>query len=170
MSTIEAITLEYSYLLSSQLEAMRQHYDGMLSNTHASSSALSNEIETLSSRLTAAETQAKQAEAEKEKAVKRAEKATDVSRELHRSLQVEKSLNEGLSLKIKSLGEKMVQVQTDKEEMERRVGGLEETVRDLMFALEAGATIKQAGGEDSGVGGDLVVKQSAQGKGRRGKK
>lgn len=169
MSTIEAITLEYSYLLSSQLEAMRQHYDGMLSSTHASSSALTVEIEDLGRRLESAETSARVAQAEKDKAVKRADKAGELSRELHRSLQVEKALNEGLSEKVKSLSDRVDKEQRGRVDMEYRVAGLEETVRDLMFALEAGAKIKQAGGEDDGVGGDLMVRQ-AGGKSKKGKK
>lgn len=169
MSTIEAITLEYSYLLSSQLEAMRQHYDGMLSATHASSSTLSANIADLDSRLHAAEASAAAAQAERDKAVKRADKVGELSRELHRTLQVEKALNEGLSQKVKSLTEKVEVEHKERTEMQDRVAGLEETVRDLMFALEAGAKIKQAGGEDDGVGGDLMVRQTAA-KGRKGKK
>jgi len=34
---------------------------------------------------------------------------------------------------------------------------LEETVRDLMFSLEAGVRIQAAGGAEGGEGGDLVV-------------
>ncbi len=149
ISTIESITLEYSYLLSSQLEAMRQHY--------ASQSARLATLE-------AAEKRALEAERAKETAERRAEKASELSRSLQASLSAERAMSEGLSTRVKSLKEagEAKERQGREKEKERRekedeVKVLEETVRDLMFSLEAGVRIQAAGGAEGGEGGDLVV-------------
>jgi BRCA1-associated protein len=152
MSTIEAITLEYSYLLSSQLEAMRQHYE---SQTLAQVSRL-DEIEAVQARAEAAEQAKRDAEAARLKADKRAEKAADLTRSLQASLSAERAMAEGMSARINKLREQVEQAEKVKRDRENEVKGLEETVRDLMFSLEAGLKIKEAGGE-SGQGGDLVV-------------
>jgi BRCA1-associated protein len=152
MSTIEAITLEYSYLLSSQLEAMRQHYE---SQTLAQVSRL-DEIEAVQARAEAAEQAKRDAEAARLKADKRAEKAADLTRSLQASLSAERAMAEGMSARINKLREQVEQAEKVKRDREDEVKGLEETVRDLMFSLEAGLKIKEAGGE-SGQGGDLVV-------------
>lgn len=163
MSTIEAITLEYSYLLSSQLEAMRQHYE---SQTLSQTSRI-DLIEAVQARAAIAEKAKQDAEAARLKAEKRAEKAAEITRSLQASLSAERAMAEGLSARISRLREQVEQAEKGKRDREDEVKGLEETVRDLMFSLEAGLKIKDAGG-DAGQGGDLVV---VPGKGKKkGKK
>lgn len=164
MSTIEAITLEYSYLLSSQLEAMRQHYE---SQTLSQSSRL-DEMKAVEERAEAAERAKAEAEAARTKAEKRAEKAADLTRSLQASLSAERAMAEGLSARINKLREQVDQAEKGKRDREEEVKGLEDTVRDLMFSLEAGLKVKEAGGE-SGQGGDLVVVPGGKAK-RKGKK
>ena len=142
ISTIESITLEYSYLLSSQLEAMRQHYESQSSRL---------------AKLEAAESRAIEAERAREKAERRAEKATELSRSLQASLSVERAMSEGLSTRVKGLAEGLDRKERERREKEGEVKGLEETVRDLMFTLEAGMRIQAGGGAEGGEGGDLVV-------------
>jgi BRCA1-associated protein len=152
ISSIESITLEYSYLLSSQLESMRQHYE--------------KESDLLRSRLTDLERsttltadrvkQMEESEKSREKAERKAERAIDLSRSLQATLEAEKAMSKGLSERIKNLERKNQLVESEKKEKEDEVQNLEETVRDLMFSLEAGIKVQEAGGE-SGEGGDLVV-------------
>jgi len=163
MSTIEAITLEYSYLLSSQLEAMRQHYER---ETAAQASRIS-ELEAENARVRAAEAAAAQAEAARleaerarEKAEARAAKALEMTRSLQTSLGSERSMTEGLTARINKLRAELDAARAARDEKTSEIKTLEETVRDLMFTLEAGMQIQQGGGAEAGEGGDLVVVDS----------
>lgn len=161
MSTIEAITLEYSYLLSSQLEAMRQHYESQ-AISHAPAAA---DLDTLRIQAESAAAALREAEAAREKAEKKASKAATLARDLARNLEAEKAMSEGLAQRVKRLSEEVEVEGKLRGQKEEEVKGLEETVRDLMFSLEAGLKIQEAGGADAGEGGDLVVLPgSAKGK------
>jgi BRCA1-associated protein len=142
MSTIEAITLEYSYLLSSQLEAMRQHYESV---SLAQSSRLT-ELESIHNRIAQAERARLEADLAKEKAEKKAQKASELTRSLQASLSAERAMSEGLSVRVGKLKEQLDEVDKEKRAKENEVKGLEDTVRDLMFSLEAGLKIQEGGG------------------------
>lgn len=161
MSTIEAITLEYSYLLSSQLEAIRQHYE---SQSLAQSSRL-DELQAIQTRVEAAERAKAEAETARLKAERKAEKASELTRSLQASLSAERAMSEGLSVRVGKLKEQVESAEKARRDKEEEVKGLEETVRDLMFTLDAGMKIQEAGG-DGGAGGDLGVAVKAE-KGRK---
>lgn len=111
------------------------------------------------------------AEREKEKAERKAKQATEVSRSLQSSLASERAMSQGLSERIKVLEEDRGQKDQERRELELEKVGLEDTVKDLMFSLEAGMKIQEMGGE-GGEGGDLMIqpnqtvnnKQSTKGK------
>ncbi|ORX40475.1 hypothetical protein BD324DRAFT_647405 [Kockovaella imperatae] len=162
MSSIESITLEYSYLLSSQLEAMRQHYESVARDQASKLDSL-QEIE---SRALAAEKAKDDAIQAKDKAEKRAEKAMALSRTLQQSLSAERAMSDGLTTRLAKLRQDVEKAEKERSDKAEQVETLEETVRDLMFNLEAGLKIQAAGGgEDSGQGGQLVVIPD---KGKRG--
>jgi BRCA1-associated protein len=163
MSTIEAITLEYSYLLSSQLEAMRQHYESQQSDLQQRLDRLEGRVSDIDHNKSALEA----AEKEKRKAENKAKQAVELSRNLQSSLAAERAMTQGLSKRIKALETGKEQREREKRELEEEKQGLEDTVRDLMFSLEAGTKIQQMGGE-AGEGGDLVVKPTE--KSTKGKK
>jgi BRCA1-associated protein len=159
MSTIESITLEYSYLLSSQLEAMRQHYESEAATTRARL----DELEAAAARTKAAEDAREaaekarlDAEAAREKAERRAEKALELSRSLQTNLGSERSMSTGLQSRITKLQKDLEGVRAARDAKAAEVESLNETVRDLMFSLEAGLKIQEGGGA-GGEGGDLVV-------------
>ncbi|KIR42104.1 BRCA1-associated protein [Cryptococcus deuterogattii 99/473] len=162
ISTIESITLEYSYLLSSQLESMRQHYE-------KSQSTLETRLEELERRGRETEEKLKgleKAEKEREKAERKMEKALELSKGLQSALGAERAMSQGLSDRVKVLERERDEAVKGKKDKEAECETLEETVRDLMFSLEAGMKIKELGG-DSGEGGDLMVvpgKESNRGK------
>ncbi|TXT10788.1 hypothetical protein VHUM_02293 [Vanrija humicola] len=167
MSTIESITLEYSYLLSSQLEAMRQHYE----QEAASQAVVIVKLQAAAARTKEAEdaaavAEARRVEADKarEKAERRAEKALDLSRSLQASLGSEKAMSEGLNSRVNKLRDDLTTVRAARDAKAAEVDSLNETVRDLMFTLEAGLKIQEAGGTDGGEGGDLVVVNKKKGK------
>ena len=161
MSTIEAITLEYSYLLSSQLEAMRQHYESQQSDLQQRLESLENRVTDVDRMTTALQA----AEKDKAKAEKKSAQAVDLSRSLQTSLAAEKAMAQGLCERIKALEGGKELREKEKKELEQEKQGLEETVRDLMFSLEAGMKIQQMGGE-AGEGGDLLIKHTE----KKGKK
>ncbi|EIW72206.1 hypothetical protein TREMEDRAFT_21329, partial [Tremella mesenterica DSM 1558] len=138
ISTIEAITLEYSYLLSSQLEAMRQHYE----TSQAALLAQIADLEGLARRVEKAEAAAKEATKNAQKAETKAEKAAQLARTLQTSLSAERAMSEGLSKKVKVLSEDKERLISDKKNKEEEIKGLEETVKDLMYNFEAGAKIQ----------------------------
>ncbi|WVO21685.1 uncharacterized protein IAS62_002996 [Cryptococcus decagattii] len=162
ISTIESITLEYSYLLSSQLESMRQHYE-------KSQSTLETRLEELERRGRETEEKLKgleKAEKEREKAERKMEKALELSKRLQSALGAERAMSQGLSDRVKVLERERDEAVKEKIDKEAECEMLGETVRDLMFSLEAGVKIKELGG-DSGEGGDLMVvpgKESNKGK------
>ncbi|KAK4685772.1 BRCA1-associated protein, partial [Tremellales sp. Uapishka_1] len=166
MSTIEGITLEYSYLLSSQLESMRQHYETQFS---AQQKRIA-ELEDLEARLRRAQDDKSRAEREKEKAEKKAERAAELLRGLQSSLSSERSLSDGLAERIRVMKDKLEVVEREKRERDDEVKGLNETVHDLMFSLEAGMKIQENGGAEAGEGGDLVVVPSDKKSKKKGKK
>lgn len=155
ISKIEDITLEYSYLLSSQLEAQRLHFEKKVT-----------QLEEFKSR-------AVQAEREKEKAESKAEKvgscvcsvAEDQSATLARTLQAslasERALSSGLSTKVSALQRQAEELRLEKQEKDSAVKELEETVRDLMIGMEMGKRVEELGGE----GGS--VSMASKKKGRR---
>nr|XP_019043840.1 BRCA1-associated protein [Kwoniella bestiolae CBS 10118]OCF22770.1 BRCA1-associated protein [Kwoniella bestiolae CBS 10118] len=165
MSTIESITLEYSYLLSSQLESMRHHYESQQSTLLDRLEKLESSSKQNEGRLRELE----DAEKQREKAESKALKAVELSRNLQRSLESEKSLTNGLSNKVTNLQSQLEGVKERLKEKESECVGLEETVRDLMFTLEAGIKVKELG-DEGGQGGDIVVvpgKEKGKKKGKR---
>jgi BRCA1-associated protein len=160
MSTIEAITLEYSYLLSSQLEAMRQHYESESAVQVARIASLEADNERVrgaEAAAASAEAARVAAEAAREKAEARAAKAADVTRALQTTLGSERSMAEGLQARISKMRADLDAARAARDDASGQVRALEETVRDLMFSLEAGLKIQEGGGAEAGEGGDLVV-------------
>lgn len=148
---------------------MRQHYESVASST---ASKLSD-IQNLEKAAREAEEKQIEAEKAKERAEKKAEKASELTRSLQAALSSEKALSTGLNNRCKKLKEDLGILEVEKKGKEEEVKGLEETVRDLMFSLEAGLKIQAEGGVEGGEGGDLVVreKEKEKDKGKRkGKK
>lgn len=166
ISKIESITLEYSYLLSSQLEAMRQHYETQMAEQASQIEELRAEAaraKAAQDQVSAAERQRQEAEQARERAERKAEKALEISRALQQNLGSERAMTQGLSNKITKLTNDLENVRAQRDAKSKEVDELNDTVRDLMFTLEAGMKL-QAEGEE---GGDLIVKG---GKGKKKKK
>lgn len=157
ISTIESITLEYSYLLSSQLESMRQHYEAEAVSQAARIAQLEAEAartRELEAQAKASAMQREEADQAREKAERRADKALEVARSLQVSLGSERSMSQGLLARVSKLKEELESVRARRDAKAAEVESLNDTVRDLMFTLEAGMKIQQEG---EGEGGDVVV-------------
>jgi BRCA1-associated protein len=75
---------------------------------------------------------------------------------LQTALNAERAMTSGLSERIKLLEKKFDDAELQRKMLEEEKSGLEETVRDLMFALDAGQKIAELGGE-GGEGGDVLA-------------
>ncbi|PWN48902.1 hypothetical protein IE53DRAFT_380976 [Violaceomyces palustris] len=167
---IEAIGLEYSYLLTSQLESQRQFYEEKLDQARSEmeplleerrtrreaekeSNELRNQVERLKIDLEASER-------ERVKSERRYEKLIEVSRRFERELHCEREVSKGLMGRVEVLGKESTKFKAEVEE-------LKEQVRDLMFFIDASGKIQAKGNEM--VGGDLEIREGEEGKKKKGK-
>lgn len=175
---IEAIGIEYSYLLTSQLDSQRAYYEGQTSEMKGQLS----ELKSLVGRLTLdfederkrareeearhrqeADEQLTQALKDKLKAEHRAEKAIELARKLEKELKEEKAVSEGLMKNLVAMKERVESFDKDKEAYAAKVSELEDQVRDVMFFLEAKTKIENGEGvEAEAAGGSLEISVPAE--------
>ncbi|KAF8202196.1 hypothetical protein BJ912DRAFT_1019133 [Pholiota molesta] len=147
---IEAIGIEYSYLLTSQLDSQRAFYDEQTIELRTQVGELKSLMETLSGDPLLIK--------EKQKAEHRAEKVAELARRLEKELRDERAVSEGLMKNLAKLKEKAELADKEKETFSSKVRELEEQVRDVMFFLEAKTKIEQGGGvESEAAGGSIAV-------------
>lgn len=165
---IEAIGIEYSYLLTSQLDSQRTFYEEQTTELRTQLTELRNIVETLKTEVDGAKHRAKDQEdklkkEEEEriaeidrariKAEKRAEKANGLARALENELKSERALSQGLVKNLTALKERAEKMQGEKEELNCKVTELEDQVRDIMFFVEARGKLQ----ETEAAGGSLEV-------------
>ncbi|KAF9480521.1 zf-UBP-domain-containing protein [Pholiota conissans] len=170
---IEAIGIEYSYLLTSQLDSQRAFYDEQTTELRTQVSELKALMEKLSEEFQRERIRNKEEEdrirrqeeekaavllKEKQKAEARAEKVTELARKLEKELRDERAVSEGLMKNLGKLKEKAELADREKENFSIKVQELEEQVRDVMFFLEAKTKIENGGGvESEAAGGSIAV-------------
>ena len=177
---IEAIGIEYSYLLTSQLDSQRSFYEDRVNELEATVDELKGLVTRLSieteeaKRREAEEAERRKAEnegriaeleKEKEKAEKKAEKLTTLSRRLDKELKEERAFGEGLMQNLQNLKGRVEASEKQKQEFQTRVEELQDQVKDVMFYLEAQTKIANEGSELAG--GSLEVRPSSKKKGGR---
>ena len=180
---IEAIGIEYSYLLTSQLDSQRSFYEDRVNELEATVSELKGLVTRLSTEAEEAkkrdaeeaerrkaEDEARIAELErdKEKAEKKAEKQMALSRKLEKELAEERAFGTGLMQNLQSLKERMEVSEKQKQEFQTRVEELQDQVKDVMFYLEAQSKIENEGSELAG--GSIEVRPSSHKKKSKKKK
>lgn len=94
-------------------------------------------------------------EKDKARLEKKLEKASDLTRSLHKDLDSERSVTRGLMDNISKLKEENEKRKSESVSLQDQVRDLTEQVQDLMFTLTAQARIK----EEGGAGGDVQVQQ-----------
>lgn len=167
---LEAIGLEYSYLLTSQLESQRHFYEDKLDQFQAQLTSLTGElaslshkskqIDSLSLRTATLERDNEVLKKEKEKSDKKAEKATELARTLQRDLHSEREMSKGLM-------EKLEKTKESEEGLKAQVVDLQEQVGDLMFFVQARDKLDQEGGEAQGGDVEMRAKPTRKGKARK---
>ncbi|KAF9054431.1 hypothetical protein BJ165DRAFT_1565151 [Panaeolus papilionaceus] len=170
---IEAIGIEYSYLLTSQLDSQRAFYDEQTAELKSQVDQLkdlvgqlreefrreqqrhTNTEETLRRQQ---EEEVQQILKERTKAENRAEKVSELARRLEKELREERAVSEGMMKNIAKLKEQAVLADQEKVDFTKKVQELEDQVRDVMFFLEAKSKIEQGGGiESEAAGGSIAL-------------
>lgn len=172
---LEAISLEYQYLLLSQLESQRAYYEEQVRR-------LQTELDEVRDAMAHSQTSApllaaQEARFEEERQrwllerakldenhsrlAARCEKALEAGSKLSSELRSERSLGRGLMERLEAQQVEMDRRRAEGEELKRVVQDQGEQLRDLMFALSATERIREAGGEAEG--GDLIVRGGKKG-------
>ncbi|KAF9453593.1 zf-UBP-domain-containing protein [Macrolepiota fuliginosa MF-IS2] len=185
---IEAIGIEYSYLLTSQLDSQRVYYEERDAELTTQLNDLKSIVERMGRDMDAQknikreeekrrqeETAKRIAEIEKgkAKAEQRADRMAELAKKLDKDLKEERAVAEGLMQNIQSMKDRLESEERGKTDCLRKIEELQDQVRDLMFFLEANAKIEQGGGAEAEAAGgsiEVVPAPSANPKNKKGKK
>ncbi|KAH7890706.1 hypothetical protein F5I97DRAFT_1974117 [Phlebopus sp. FC_14] len=185
---IEAIGIEYSYLLTSQLDSQRSFYEEQTTQLKNQVEELGKLVEKLSRDVEQERAEAKERDLlhrreeeqkldalyhEKQKAEKRAERTAELARKFEKELKEERAVGEGLLRNLGKMKEKVEQSEKQKQECDTRICELQDQLRDVMFFLEARAKIEQGeGAEAEAAGGSVELPppstSSAKKRGKKG--
>lgn len=173
---VDSMQLEFTYLLASQLDAQRKHFEDRLSRVEATMAAdkmnVSRETEKI--RENNAQIEQKLNSAIKEKLALE-KKLTAMNARLTtvlRDLAEEKQFSKTLQLNHTSWQTKYASLEKLYKEKEQEVVDLKEQVRDLMFYMEAQNTISHSELKDEIASGSVTVGEepASKNKNRRKKK
>lgn len=186
--------IEYTSLLTSQLDSQRMYFEGILERAADKASIASQSAEKAAALVEKTQEQLEslqikhdefaqrvipELEKEKLRVEKRAERFEGMARTLEKQWREEKTVTESLMDRIKHLDGKMEKTTKEKEALMGEKAELEETARDLMFSLSGSQKIaelrgKEGGGEDFQGGSVSLPEQPKEGEGgkrkRKGKK
>lgn len=149
---LEMIGLEYTHLITSQLDSQRAYYEEMMgkavdkaAKASAAAEAATGQSQVVTARL--AELEAKMAALSKETVPQlerelarekaKAAKTGELARSLGKSLQEEKRLNEGLMKRIEHLGSGQEAAEKEAAKLREEKAALEEMNRDLSMFISA---------------------------------
>ncbi|KAF7309649.1 hypothetical protein MIND_00336000 [Mycena indigotica] len=182
---IEAIGIEYSYLLTSQLDSQRAYYEDHVNELNAQVGELRGMLERLSiefekervstraemdQRKREDEERAESLSKDKTKAESRAEKLMDLARRLEKELSAERAVSEGLMQNLGKTKEKLEHSEKSKQESAAKIQDLEDQLRDVMFFLEAKTKIEQGEGvEAEAAGGSIAIVETSKSKKKKKK-
>lgn len=162
---MDSIQLEYTYLLTSQLDSQRKYFEEKISRVEDSAQREIDEMVT-QTRTTAEEAKAlkEQIDAltkEKSKTEHRLSSASIKLTKLTGDLKEEKQMNEHLlhnqtawQKKFNDMQNQMDQMRNEKD---KEIGDLKEQIRDVMFYLEAQNKVEQSALKDEIQQGEVVI-------------
>jgi BRCA1-associated protein len=155
---LENIGLEYTHLITSQLESQRAYYEEMLKkavdkaskasfaaeSTAAQASQAMEKLSLLDDKYTQLSSQMiPQLEKDVERERNKAAKSETLARSLGKSLQEEKRVNEGLMKRIEHLGSDNESVRKQMGEMQQELAELKEMNRDLSMFISGQEKLKE---------------------------
>lgn len=159
---LDSIGLEYTALLTSQLDSQRYYYEEILhrsadktslataaaESASASAADMTTRLATLQhdhDRLVSETLPA--AERDRDRALKRADRFETMARRLEKEWRDEKAMSESLVARVEGLESAL-------ESLRSQVTELEEEKRDLAFFISGGEKLRQLTGAEAGDGGD----------------
>lgn len=176
---IEAIGIEYSYLLTSQLDSQRSFYEEQTAALQAEVASLKDavaqirqEVESSRAAAMAEENRRHREEDErvsemlrdKQRVEKKSERFAEVARSLEKELREERAVSNGLLKNLEAAQKRAEEGESERAELVQRAKELEDQVRDVMFFLEARTKIEAGEGEMADVaGGDIAVRTPSDG-------
>ncbi|KAJ8595629.1 zf-UBP-domain-containing protein [Rhizopogon salebrosus TDB-379] len=168
---IEAIGIEYSHLLSLQLDSQRLFYEEQSAELKTQVDELRNLVEKLGRDFERDKAEAEEREAQRRreeeeklddvykdkiKAEKKAERVAELARKFEKELKEEKAVSEGLMRNLTKMKEATTQTEKQRQEYETKIAELQDQVRDIMFFLEAREKIEQGDGAIAEAAGGSV--------------
>ncbi|KAJ8094657.1 hypothetical protein PM082_010663 [Marasmius tenuissimus] len=166
---IEAIGIEYSYLLTSQLDSQRSYYEEQQTELQCQIGELRMLMERLSQDLEKEKLARQELEegrkdtqdsrdAELTKEKNKSTKMTELAKQLQKELKEERAVSDGLMQNLGKLKEKVEAGDKEKEKFKEKVADLEDQLRDMMFFLEAKDRIEKGEGVvGEAAGGSLEI-------------
>ncbi|RDB23862.1 RING finger protein ETP1 [Hypsizygus marmoreus] len=168
---IEAIGIEYSYLLTSQLDSQRSYYEEQTTELKNQVAELRGLVERLSHEFDKERANAKEGALrhqqeedmrlakvlrDKTKAEARAEKATELARKFDKELKEERAVSEGLMKNIGKMKERVEQAEEEKKGFIAKIQDMEDQLRDVMFFLETKTKIENGEGPEAELAGGSI--------------
>lgn len=175
---LDSIGMEYTYLLTSQLESQRQYFEEKIAQaadkafkasqaaeaSAASAQGATEALARLEARHRSLTEEAMPAlEREKARAERRAEKLSETARRMEREWRDEKAMTESLLSKVEHLTKEV-------ETLKARNEDLHEQNRDLSFFISGQERIRELGGDDDDVREGTVSVGEASSGGDGGKR
>lgn len=183
---VENIGIEYTHLLTSQLESQRVYFEEIVKKavdkaSAASASAESAAAKTDNALVALSKMQAEHStlqrsvielEKERDRATLKAEKTAEMARKMTAAFQEEKSQNKGLLDRVKHVTGEMERLNGQLEGLKMENEDLKEQNRDLSFFISSSQKIGEIKESDGGLGqeieeGTVGVAEKKKGKGRR---
>ncbi|QRV88958.1 BRCA1-associated protein [Ceratobasidium sp. AG-Ba] len=165
---VEAVGLEYANLITSQLDSQRAYFEEQAAELRAAVDTAQTELARVKAaaderakedELAKAELAERAAESElaRVNAQRRADKMQEIARKFEKDLKAERAVSEGLMARINKLQEAEVEGAKERASLQERLKDVEDQLRDVMFFLEAKATIEQQGDQSELAGGSVIV-------------
>ncbi|KAG9231044.1 BRCA1-associated protein 2-domain-containing protein [Amylocarpus encephaloides] len=165
---LERIGIEYTHLLTSQLESQRVYFEELVSKAASKASAASSSATLAATRTEEALARLQILESENNKLKneiisnlekdlarekKKAERSSEIARGFGKSLTEEKKVSEGLMGRIEHVNKSMVEVSRELGAVKGENEELREQNRDLLFSITAGGKLRdmERGGEGGGL-------------------
>lgn len=145
---VEGVQLEYTYLLTQQLESQRKYYERLMREHEKQSqkeiASLTNELKTISSELVDTKDKNKQLTKDIGLLEKKLKKIQANLTKAQSALVEEKQMNISLGLNQEQFKQKLCELERKLEEKKSKIVELEEQQRDLMFFVEARGRIESS--------------------------
>ena len=185
-SKLQTAGVEYTHLLTSQLDSQRMYFEGIIERAadkaslaaqsadkaHALAEKTQAQLAELEGRFNDLATELEDTKKERDRAGRKAEKFETMARKLEREWREEKTVSASLMTRIEFLMKRVEELGVEREGLVGEKKELEEMVRDLMVTVEGGRRVRELGEEGEGAGVSLPEgrKEGGAGRKKKGKK